>query len=166
VALDDAGQPTEVPGLILETEEERRRHEAAWLRRQQRLESQAREEERVPPVGEGERVAECQLHYRDLVMDVAARRVELEGRELDLTPTEFDILRTLMSRAGQVVTCQQIVQAVYDYEMDERSARLLLRPHISRLRQKVSPDPKTSLYIVNVWGVGYMFERRHVPRQD
>lgn len=162
VALDEAGRPTEVPELILETEEEERRYEAARLRRQQRLASQ---EVQVPPTGESA-AAERYMRYRDLTVDVAARRVELEGRELDLTPTEFDILRTLASRVGQVLTCRQIVQEVYSYEMDEHAARLLLRPHISRLRHKLSSDPEAPPYIVNVWGIGYMLERRRQVRGD
>lgn len=166
VALDDAGQPMEVPALILETEEERHRYEVARLRRQQRLESQPYQEEQVLTPREEVGSAEQWLRYRNLMVDLAARRVELGGRRLDLTPTEFDILCTLMNRSGQVLTCQQIVQTVYDYEIDERNARLLLRPHISRLRQKLSSDPEAPPHIVNVWGVGYMFERRRAVRED
>ncbi len=80
-----------------------------------------------------------------------------EGRAVQLTTTEFQLLETLAERVGEVVTRQQLLQRVwgYDYLGDTR----LVDVHVSRLRSKVEADPSTPRHIVTVRGLGYKLER-------
>ena len=100
------------------------------------------------------------LTVRELTIDPIEHMVTFNDQPIELTPTEFDILFCLMSNAGRVLSCQELVRQAQGYELDERDARYLIRPHITRLRQKLMPGPGAPEYIHNVRGVGYLFERR------
>jgi DNA-binding response OmpR family regulator len=104
------------------------------------------------------------IEFRELTLNPVEHAVTLGGEPVDLTPTEFDILFCLMRRAGEVVSCQELVREAQGYELDERDARYLIRPHITRLRQKLVAEPGSPDYIHNVRGVGYFFERRAKQR--
>lgn len=88
-----------------------------------------------------------------LVVDIAAHRVTLHGTPLALTPTEFRLLEHLLKHAGMVLTHSQLLTAVWGYAYSE--ATELLKPAISRLRQKVEEDPSHPTLIQTVHGVGY-----------
>lgn len=103
------------------------------------------------------------LQVGEVVVDRARHVVTLEGRRIDLTPTEFRLLECLMHRANQVCTPQDLVRCAQGYEADAWGARSIVRVHIRRLRSKLEPDPEHPTYIQNVRGVGYTFvagERR------
>jgi len=104
------------------------------------------------------------LTIRELTINPVEHMVTFSDRPVELTPTEFDILFCLMRSAGQVVSCQELVREVQGYELDERDARYLIRPHITRLRQKLVMEPGVPEYIHNVRGIGYLLERRATPR--
>lgn len=104
------------------------------------------------------------LTIRELTINPVEHVVTFDGRPIELTPTEFDILFCLMRNGGQVFSCQELVRQAQGYELDERDARYLIRPHITRLRQKLVAEPGAPEYIHNVRGIGYLFERRTVPR--
>jgi two-component system KDP operon response regulator KdpE len=89
----------------------------------------------------------------DLRVDLEHRKVTLQGREVSLTPTEYDILRALVQDAGKVLTHKQILHQVWGsaYEQDMH----LLRVNMSNLRRKIEPDPTRPLYILTEAGVGY-----------
>jgi two-component system, OmpR family, KDP operon response regulator KdpE len=89
----------------------------------------------------------------DLIVYQDRRQVLVGGKELDLTPTEFDILSLLIQNAGKVVTHRQIIQKVWGpaYENETR----LLRVNISNLRRKIEPDQNQPRYILTELGVGY-----------
>jgi two-component system KDP operon response regulator KdpE len=89
----------------------------------------------------------------DLVIDLAHRRVSLQGQEIQLTPTEYDLLRELVQNAGKVMTHRQLLQAVWGPAY--AGATHLLRVNISNLRQKVEPDASRPHYIITEPGVGY-----------
>lgn len=88
-------------------------------------------------------------------MDTKTREVYLYGKEVnDLTPKEFDLLKTLASKPRQVFSRSQLLQLVWDYEYygDERT----VDAHIKKLRQKLEEvGPQV---IQTVWGVGYKFD--------
>lgn len=84
-----------------------------------------------------------------------ARKVERDGREILLTPKEFDILVFLARNRGQVFTKEQIYQAVWanDYVMDDSNIMAFIR----KLRKKIEPNPDAPEYILTIWGIGYKF---------
>jgi DNA-binding response OmpR family regulator len=88
-----------------------------------------------------------------LVVDIAAHQVALHGKPIGLTPTEFRLLEHLLKHAGMVLTHNQLLTAVWGFAYSE--ATELLKPAISRLRQKVEEDPTHPTLIQTVHGVGY-----------
>jgi two-component system KDP operon response regulator KdpE len=100
-------------------------------------------------------VSQTILHVKDLSLDISRHRVTLQGKEIALTPTEFDILSVLMQSKGMVVTHRQLIHKVWGavYEDEFR----LLRVNISNLRHKIEPDPNQPTYIQTELGVGYRF---------
>lgn len=94
-----------------------------------------------------------QLRVGDLLMDVEKRRVVVNGRLLDLTATEFDILHVLMRHPGTVWTRGELIRTALgsDFEGIDRT----VDSHMHNLRRKVEADPKNPIYIQTVYGVGY-----------
>jgi two-component system KDP operon response regulator KdpE len=97
------------------------------------------------------------LEIRDVLVDRQKHMVILQGRPLDLTPTEFKVLSCLMDRPDEVWSPKQLVRRARGYDTDTPGARAIIRVHIRRLRKKLEPDPSHPTYILNVRGVGYMF---------
>ncbi len=93
------------------------------------------------------------LTVGDLHIDFTARKVMVGGREIQLTPTEYDLLAHLARNAGRVVTHRALLQAVWGPEYGEETEYLWA--YIRRLRQKIEPDPKSPRYIITQPGVGY-----------
>jgi len=89
----------------------------------------------------------------NLEVDLAHRRVTVGGKEVQLTPTEYAILRTLVRYAGRVLTHRQILREVGGHGYD--GATHLLRVNISNLRRKLEPDSTRPRYIITEPGVGY-----------
>ena len=89
----------------------------------------------------------------DLRVDLARRLVTVAGREIVLTPTEYDLLKALMAHAGAVVTRHQLLSYVWgaDYEQNAH----LLQVSVSNLRRKLEPDPTRPRFIETEPGVGY-----------
>jgi DNA-binding response OmpR family regulator len=83
--------------------------------------------------------------------------VSVEGRALQLTPKEFDLLLTLARSPRQVFSRRQLLELVWASSPDfQDSATVTV--HVGRLRQKLEPDPERPRWIVTAWGVGYRFE--------
>ena len=93
------------------------------------------------------------LRAGGLEMDVRRRDVRVDGRPVELTPTEFSLLQVLMEQAGYVLTRGELTRRALgvDFEGVERT----LDSHIRNLRQKIEPDPTTPTYVQTVYGVGY-----------
>ena len=90
-----------------------------------------------------------------LTIDLRLRRVSREGKEIALTPKEFDILYFLARNRGEVFTKEQIYQAVWerDYLLDDSNIMAFIR----KLRKKIEPNPDAPEYILTIWGIGYKF---------
>lgn len=88
-----------------------------------------------------------------LRVDLAARLVTVDGEEVQLTPTEYDLLKVLVRYAGRVLTHQQLLKEVRGagYQAETH----LLRVHMSNLRRKIEVDPSSPQYILTEPGVGY-----------
>jgi two-component system alkaline phosphatase synthesis response regulator PhoP len=93
------------------------------------------------------------LQMAGLMMDLDRHEVTVDGRPVELTTTEFDLLRVLMENPGYALTRLELIEAGlgYQYEGMERT----LDSHIKNLRRKIEPDPKETTYIQTVYGVGY-----------
>ncbi len=98
--------------------------------------------------------AEAVVRIGGLVVDAAARSATLDGRELALTGYEFDLLRALASRAGRVISREQLMELVRGSAEDafDRS----IDGHISRLRQKLGDDSRHPRLLKTVRGAGYV----------
>ena len=88
-------------------------------------------------------------------VDIPKRRVTVEGREVDLTATEFELLVVLARQPGRIYTRAPLLDAVHgvSFESYERS----VDAHIKNLRRKLETDPKRPELVVTVYGVGYKF---------
>lgn len=98
-------------------------------------------------------VADGIFETGDLRMDIGRRQVTIENREILLTPTEFDILKTLFINLGRVMTHRQIIDRVWGTHGGDESR--ILRVNISNLRHKIETDPNQPVYIKTDLGVGY-----------
>ena len=93
----------------------------------------------------------ARLRVADLELDLDSHRVWRGGREVELSPTEFNLLRCLMANAGRVVTRAQILDSVWQYDFNGESS--IIESFMSNLRKKVdTAEPKL---IHTVRGVGY-----------
>lgn len=92
----------------------------------------------------------------DLDIDFAKHEVIKSGESVPLTPTEFKILEAMAKSPGRVFTRLQLIDYVqgYSFEGYERT----IDAHIKNLRQKIEDSPKSPVYIVTVFGVGYRME--------
>ncbi len=88
-----------------------------------------------------------------LEVDLEHRRVVAEGKEVQLTATEYDLLRLLVTHAGKVLTHNQILRQIWGPGYAEQPH--LLRVNISNLRRKIEPEPTRPRYILTELGVGY-----------
>ncbi len=93
------------------------------------------------------------LSVGGLRLDAERREVSVDGQAVDLTPTEFDLLRMLMEHPGHVLTRTDLIEKGlgYEYAGLERT----VDSHIKNLRKKLEPDPANPTYIQTVHGVGY-----------
>jgi DNA-binding response OmpR family regulator len=95
------------------------------------------------------------LQVGQLIIDRASRTVAVAGRQVTLTPKEFDLLATLAWDRGRVYGREMLLERVwgYDYLGESRTVDV----HMQRLRHKVEPDPAHPRYLLTVRGVGYKF---------
>jgi len=119
------------------------------------------------PFGTGELLARMRVALRrasqsqaepvfvvdELAVDLSRRLVAVSGAEVQLTPTEYDLLRTLVSHAGKVLTHRQLLREVWGMGYEQETH--MLRVNISNLRHKIEPDPARPHYILTEPGVGY-----------
>jgi DNA-binding response OmpR family regulator len=96
------------------------------------------------------------LDFGDLIIDGPGRTVAVSGRPVELTAKEFDLLLFLARACGRVVTRDELINEVWDYEYAGDMATVTV--HIRRLRSKVERDPARPAHIKTVWGVGYKFD--------
>lgn len=89
----------------------------------------------------------------ELTMDVGRRIVNVADREVQLTPTEYDLLRVLVMNAGKVLTHHQLLREVWGVAYENEMH--MLRVNVSNLRRKIESDPTRPRYIITEPGVGY-----------
>jgi two-component system KDP operon response regulator KdpE len=121
----------------------------------------------IKPLGAGELLARLRVALRhaspieyspvfqseDLVVNFSRREVTANDKSVNLTPTEYDILRELIHYAGRVLTHQQLIQGVWGTESPIEPH--LLRVNISNLRHKIESNPAQPRHIITEPGVGY-----------
>jgi two-component system, OmpR family, KDP operon response regulator KdpE len=90
-----------------------------------------------------------------LSVDFARRQVLVEGREVRLTPTEFDLLKAFITYRGKILTRQMLLQAVWGDQVHARAHSLHV--YVALLRQKIEPVPERPHFIETIPGVGYRF---------
>lgn len=127
----------------------------------------------VKPFGVGELLARVQAVLRrshwieppdrqgclvrgEIIADLERHQVTVRGQEIELTPTEFDLLIYLMEHAGKVLPHQAILKNVWGPEYGCEAE--YLRVYIGRLRQKIEIDPADPQYLLTERGIGYSFE--------
>ena len=98
-----------------------------------------------------------QLLRADIVLDEPGRRVLRDGRSVELTETEFEILCFLAARRGSVVSVEQIYEGVW-HEKYMPSSTNTVMGHIVNLRKKLEDDPANPRLIRTVWGKGYQID--------
>ena len=93
------------------------------------------------------------LRSGGLTIDVPRHRVEVDGRIVELTPTEFELLLALARQPGRILTRSLLLDAIHGiaYEAYERA----IDSHVKNLRRKLEPEPSTPRYVLTVHGVGY-----------
>ena len=118
-----------------------------------RVRSQLR---RYMQLGGGTGAASGVLEIGGICLDDKRKKVAVDGDEVYLTPTEYDILRLLMQNADQVFSPREIYQRVWQDE--PYGAESTVAVHIRHLREKVEINPAEPRYIKAVWGQGYKFD--------
>ena len=95
------------------------------------------------------------IERRGLEIDTDKRAVRKNGRPVDLTAREFDLVELFIKNPGRVYSRDNLLNLVwgYDYQGDERTVDV----HIRRLREKIEDDPASPRLINTKWGVGYYF---------
>lgn len=104
---------------------------------------------------------EREISYSDdfLTVDVAERKVLVDGERVKLTPLEFKLLAFLLKNAGRILTHKQLLQEVWGWEYADDVD--YVRIYIWHLRRKIEPDPSQPRYIVTEPGVGYYFQHEY-----
>lgn len=90
-----------------------------------------------------------------LAVEPEKRKVTVDGEPVKLTPSEFTLLHTLISRPGRVYSRSELIGRLY--EGGETVIDRVVDVHIGKLRQKIEPDPTSPTYVLTVHGVGYAF---------
>ncbi|GIP26324.1 DNA-binding response regulator [Paenibacillus sp. J23TS9] len=94
------------------------------------------------------------LDYGRIKLNLSTREVIVEGKKVDLTPREYELLRLFVEYPRHVFSYEQLLAKFWDGVGDKHTIRV----HLSRLREKIESDPNHPQFLVNVWGVGYRFE--------
>jgi two-component system, OmpR family, alkaline phosphatase synthesis response regulator PhoP len=103
----------------------------------------------------GEEDAEEPLCVGDITLNLVRHEVQVRGKVVELTPTEFDLLRFFMEHRDRVLTRDQLLDQVWGYSA-VRDTRIV-DVHVSHLRDKIEPSSKKPTYIRTVRGIGYKF---------
>ena len=97
------------------------------------------------------------LNFKGLMIDEVQRVIIRESQEIELTYTEFEILKLLAEHPGIVFSKEQIYDIVWKeaYSGDYN----IVMSHIRNIREKIEDNPSKPIYIQTVWGVGYRFNK-------
>jgi DNA-binding response OmpR family regulator len=106
----------------------------------------------------GEEAAGAALRVGDLVLDPGARRVTVDGREVELTGAEFNLLALLVRNAGHVVEKETLAEEALGRPLQAYDRRI--ETHMTQIRRKLGPLPDGAARIRTVRGAGYQYVRR------
>lgn len=98
------------------------------------------------------------IEIKGLKINQSSRQVSRDDDIIDLTPTEFDILSTLMTQPNTAIDAVTLIKRVRGYEATEADARAIARVHVHRLRHKLEIDPSNPQYIKTVAGGRYLLD--------
>ncbi len=93
----------------------------------------------------------------ELVLDDETKKVIVDGKEVKLTATEFNILKFLLKNKGKVYSITQIYENVWNEEC--YGAENIIAVHIRHIREKIEINPKEPRYLKVIWGIGYKIEK-------
>lgn len=93
------------------------------------------------------------LSFGDLVIDVAHRRVTVQGKEVKMTPTEYELIKNLAAFGGKVLTPRHLLRAVWGPSAENETH--YLRVYVGQLRRKIEVDPSRPCHLITEPGVGY-----------
>ncbi|MCC5914430.1 MAG: response regulator transcription factor [Balneolaceae bacterium] len=103
------------------------------------------------------------LQFDGLSVDTSKRKVTLDGKAIELTSKEYDLLILFFRNPGKAYSREELLNIVWGYNYDGYSHTV--NSHINRLRNKIEEDPSEPHYIRTVWGVGYRFADNEESRQ-
>ena len=92
-----------------------------------------------------------------LIINDATKTVEVDGKEVKLTPTEYNILKFLTRNKGIVYSIEQIYENVWEEE--SYGAENIIAVHIRHIREKIEINPREPKYLKVIWGIGYKIEK-------
>jgi DNA-binding response OmpR family regulator len=95
------------------------------------------------------------LRAGDVEIDTGKMRASVAGAQVELTPTEFHLLATLVREPGRVFTRSQLLDAVHGVAIE--SYERAIDAHVKNIRRKIEPTPGSPRYVLTVHGVGYRF---------
>jgi DNA-binding response OmpR family regulator len=104
-----------------------------------------------------------EMQLGPLIIYPGRYQIAVRDHQIDLTPTEFDLLLYLAAHRGRVVSCHELVREVRGYAVDEAEAREVIRPHVSNLRRKLKNAGDDADLIINVRGIGYRLSETPQP---
>jgi two-component system alkaline phosphatase synthesis response regulator PhoP len=107
---------------------------------------------------EEEKTVDKSIQIGDILIDTDGYEVTRNGDLIDLTPKEFELLMYLANHRGKVLSRDQLLNAVWNYDFVGDSR--IVDVHVSHLRDKIEQDSKKPLYIKTVRGVGYKLESK------
>lgn len=97
------------------------------------------------------------IYFGDVEVDLESLEVMRSGRIVDLTPTEFRLLRVLLGAPGQVFSREQLIEMIWGYDSEIGSDRTV-DVHMRHLREKLEDDPANPRWLITVRGFGYKFQ--------
>lgn len=121
-----------------------------------RVKSQLRRYTQLNP-NNSQKASSTEIQLEDLTIQKENHRVVAFGKEVKLTPIEFDILFLLASNPGRVFSTDEIFERVWNEKMYEANNTVMV--HIRRIREKIELDSRNAQIIKTVWGVGYKIDK-------
>lgn len=122
-----------------------------------RVNSQIRRYTSLGSIAQHEKENENIYQTGDLLIDDNTKQVMIEGKEIKLTPTEYNILKFLIKNKGKVYSIEQIYENVWEDEA--YGAENLIAVHIRHIREKIEINPRDPKYLKVIWGIGYKIEK-------
>ena len=121
-----------------------------------RVNSQIRRYTSLGSIADQMQEGESTYHSGELFINDDTKKVEVEGKEVKLTPTEYNILKFLTKNKGIVYSIEQIYENVWEEEC--YGAENIIAVHIRHIREKIEINPREPKYLKVIWGIGYKIE--------